>query len=91
MKMTKEHYSVLKEQIFNAVSTNELNLNNKEFAEKWDKIYTDYTEGRKLWDLYWKSGGNDWKEVVFNNCYDHTYTDKHLLTAIKKVYKELGK
>jgi len=91
MKMTQEHYAVLKEQIFSAVATNTKKLNNKEFVAEWDKIYSDYTEGRKLWDLYWTSGGNKWKEDVFNNCYDSTYNDSHLNTAIKKVYKELGK
>ena len=95
MKMTKEDYTVLKNHIFSQIDMNiKMNdkLNNrKEFVEEWDRIYKDYTETRKLWDMYWGIGGNVWKETAFNDIYDRRYNDNHITTALRKIYKELGK
>ena len=89
MKITKEHYSLIKEQIIKGISTKQ-NLAVNEFIKEWDKAYTDYTETRKLWDLYWKSGANEWKAIAFNgNIYGGDYNDSHITTALKKIYKEL--
>jgi hypothetical protein len=91
MKVTKEHYELLKTQIYDAVKKNNQNLSHKDFVTEWDKMYSDYTETRKLWDLYWQSGGNKWKKIAFDgNTYGGDYKDSHITTAIKKIYKEIG-
>ena len=91
MKVTTEHYTMIKEQLAHVITESKVNTH-KEFFIEWERVYTGFTEQRKVWDLYWRSGGADWIKKAYNgNPYGSPYNDNHLDTAIKKAYKELHK
>ncbi len=95
MKITPLHYAQLKEQIEEsiecAITDNPHASTLKEFFAIFEEQYAEHTERRKVWDLYWKSGGADWiKEHNEGNPYAYRqYNDDHYTTALKKIYKEL--
>ena len=89
MKMTTEHYVVLREQVLGSLKDGLQTFN---WTDSYDKYCVDngITETGKLWDIYWNCGGNDWKGLINDgNTYGGVYTDKHITTAMKKIYKEL--
>jgi len=88
MKMTNDHYAVLRDQIVNVLD----GINKSQWTKDYDRICNEkgLSETRKLWDMYWACGGNKWKGIIFNgNTYGGDYNDKHITTALKKVYNEL--
>ena len=69
MKVSKEHYGFIKQQMIDGVY-HLVTLNNMSVGDWFDAIeskYADYTETRKLWDFYWGTGGNDWQYLAFND------------------------
>ena len=95
MKVTKEHYTMIKEQFTTAIdkviAQGKLS-DRKEFFKVNEEIYADYTEQRKVWDMYWASGGAEWIRKAYNgDPYASPYNDSHLETAFKKAYKEIHK
>ena len=69
MKVTNEHYAFIKQQMKDGIF--QLSNNNKispaEWFESIENSYKDYTNTRKLWDVYWGTGGNDWQFITFND------------------------
>lgn len=93
MKVTNEHYTLIKDQLSNGIDKvieQKKVTDRKDFFTQWETHFKGNTETRKLWDLYWATGGNNWKEIAFNgNPYGGDYNDSHIGTALKKAYKEL--
>jgi len=88
MKVTKEHYDKIKSQFIECM-TSITNGNIPLFIEQWELKKQGLSETRKIWDLYWMSGGSKWTKQFFESCYDTGYNDEHLHTAFKKIYNEL--
>lgn len=69
MKVIKDHYDFIKQQMKDGIY--QLSNNNKispaEWFESIENKYETYTEQRKLWDVYWGTGGNDWQYFAFND------------------------
>ena len=91
MKVTKEHYLLILDQFTALINKTKESkkMTSEELFESFENHYKDYTEKRKLWDFYWASGGNNWKEIAFGSPYGGEYNDNHLTTAIKKAYNEV--
>ena len=69
MKITNEHYALLKQQMKDGIA--HLSNLNRISAKQWlndvEEKYAGYTETRKLWGVYWGTGGNDWHYLAFND------------------------
>ena len=88
MKVTKEHYDVIKSQFIECMISI-TNGNIPQFIEQWELKKQGLSETRKIWDLYWMSGGSKWTKQFFESCYDTGYNYAHLNTAFKKIFTEL--
>ena len=55
MKVTTEHYSLIKEQFENIITKvmSDKGITKEEIFAEYEKAYSDYTETRKIWDFYW--------------------------------------
>lgn len=82
MKVSADHYSILKGHAVQMMKDNNVTKND------WDQHYSGFTEQRKVWDLYW-AVTND---VIGRECIRplfYEYNDSHIETALKKLYSEL--
>lgn len=84
MKVSAEHYSLLKSWMQKAMTENNVT------KEVWESTYSGYTEQRKVWDLYHATLGNSIMAAQIIRPIFNIYDDAHIETAIKKIYKELN-
>lgn len=79
MKMSKEHFELLKSEIDNYLSLNPgmvWDYENGNFIKS-DKV--KILQVRFCWDLYWKTSVSKNPDIYLN------YTDKHIQTALNKI------
>jgi hypothetical protein len=84
MKVSNEHLSILKRWTQKAMTDNNVTI------KQWENVYSDKTEQRKLWDLYWLTMDSSVIAAnIIRPIFDQ-YMDSHIETALRHIYKELN-
>jgi hypothetical protein len=78
MKFTQEHYDDLKKAVIAAIEKTGKSLAEIEAEYAAEKL----TFTRFIWDLYWASHWNKTDDA-------ENYYDKHIETAMKRIYNDL--
>ena len=90
MKIKKEHYAKIKQQIKTAViSALENSEGSKTFAD-WQEYYMEQglSQKRFRWDLWYIGGSYRTTDFIYE-LYDYV-NDTHIDTALKRIVKELS-
>lgn len=80
MKVTPEHRKLIQTKMQEYLDSDAFG------KEGWEHAYWNYSETRKVWDLFWRANSlmtPDQKEQL------REYTGTHLDTAIVRAYKSL--
>ncbi len=84
MKVSKDHYEILKSWTVKAMADKGINKN------AWELLYKENTKQRKVWDLYWFTmSSNVMASQIIRPLFDD-YNDSHIETALNKLYSELN-
>lgn len=82
MKVTAEHYNLLKGYLKQAIAANNLTIN------QINETYSDKSQTRKVWDIYWVLMAQPYGKMIIRPIMDQ-YNDSHIDTALRKAWKEI--